>query len=242
MKPNGSSDDAGASYGSFFLDEERKQLASIFDIYDVNDEREVVHKIFHYFNTYIDKPFDRKPKMSQALSQTYEHLVHSFISKCGVCRHQAIIMQILLKAFGIKAEFNVNHTHAYVTLQDNTILDVRYFDSSIKQKQYNLLGKSVSEAILLSKQHQSTDQSTDQLANHGSGFFLDNMGPVDSSILDLDLKIFNAQKYLNNPHETSSEELVKIRTEIKTKITEIKNPSEMVQGSRAIPLFSWHCF
>lgn len=135
------------------------RLAEVLGLQNTNDPKQVVKDLFRRFNGFIDcglKGFDNKPDVNPELPEKYVHLMHSYLSSHGVCRQQAPLMHTLLKVFGINSTVHVNECHEYITLEDNTIVDVGYFTSVLMKAKYDELLKSHKDLTSI-KSHLSVD-------------------------------------------------------------------------------------
>ncbi len=140
----------------------RTALASILGISDHQNAADVIFSTFKYMNRYLDAPFDCKPYMGEALSEKYTHLLHSILSKKGVCRHQAEIMHTFLNVFNIPSTLHTNATHTFLTLEDSTIIDLDYFSSPSAQNQYEHLCEqacTASERLTRSREKRSREKN-----------------------------------------------------------------------------------
>ncbi len=116
--------------GTSYLPSQRMldQLADIFEIEDRDDSKQIVSGVFKYFSTFSWENFHHKPLVGDLLDEKHTHLLHSFLSLKGVCRHQAELIKSILNAFGVITRVHENENHMFAVIGVDLILNVEYFD------------------------------------------------------------------------------------------------------------------
>lgn len=120
------------------LPPDRRGVVALLGLRQDANDGEILREVYNFFNEFIDADFKQIPFCPLLDDEESRYNVWSFINKTGVCRNQAPLVEIFLRACGFAVESVSNSVHVYnIVLLPNgrpVIFDLSYFISNLTKE------------------------------------------------------------------------------------------------------------